>query len=135
MKITSKNITYLIVIGFILAISLGFVSENMCGSYQCEDILDSIAVPLGFFTIAIFPIAIILLFRPKPIFNSWWRFAKIYLPIALTLILIMGFSSDDGSWGVGADFDAEITIWLTASLFLIISLILIIYKSIKLRKK
>lgn len=70
----------------------------------------------------------------EEVFRSWWKFTKFYLPIALILILIAGLTSSDGSWGVSADFDAEITIWLTSGLFLIISLILIAVKSWKLRK-
>jgi len=105
------------------------------GETRCMDSFsESIVLISGFFSLSLLLISLILFFLRPEIYTSWWKFARIYLPVALALILLMGFSDDGGSWGVSADFDAEITIWFTAGLFLLISLILIIYKSLKLKK-
>ena len=72
-------------------------------------------------------LSLILLAVPKT-FNSWLRFAKYYLPIAAALIILSPVS--DGSiFG----FDKEFMTWLLSGIFLVVSLILIIYKQIRLR--
>lgn len=136
MQVKNKKVIVLSIIGLILGVLLTELPElGICNSSFCYDVLsDIIGVAIGFYSISLLLISFILLFLRSEIYASWWKFARIYLPLALLLILIMGLSSSDGSWGVSADFDAEITIWLTSGLFLVISLIIIAVKSWKLRK-
>ncbi|MEK7520288.1 MAG: hypothetical protein AAB581_03555 [Patescibacteria group bacterium] len=91
--------------------------------------------PLFFFSIAIFTISIILYFLREEIFHSWARFTKWYLPLAAILIVFVADSRGGLFIGFGGGFDREGMVWFTAGLFFIISLILIIYKSLKLRRE
>jgi hypothetical protein len=87
---------------------------------------------LAIFSLVSFILSVIIYFLREEIFLSWWKFVKYYLPIAFFLIL--GFSSGGGgSFSMGNDMEAMI--FFTAGLYFIISLVLIIYKSIKLREE
>ena len=134
MKILIKRyLIYFSIIGFLFAILLGYASENLCVSYVCEDAVDAVAVPLGFFTLSLIPISLFLFFLREEVFHLWWKFSRWYLSIAFILIIV---SSGGGvASGLGSLWDQEIAVWWTAGLFFIISLIIIIYKTISIRRK
>lgn len=72
-----------------------------------------------------------LYFLREEIFCSWLRFTKWYLSFAaIAIILSLG---SHGGWGVGNIFDTELVTMFSAGIFFIISLILIVYKSFRLR--
>jgi len=93
-----------------------------------------IAQAPGMFSFIVFLLSLILLFLHKEIFQSWKIFTYWWLPISF-LFILGAPSSGGGSIGIGGSIDREIVTWWFAGLFLVISLILIIYKSIKLRGK
>ncbi|MEK9186040.1 MAG: hypothetical protein AAB885_00450 [Patescibacteria group bacterium] len=133
-----KIIWFISVLGFILALFLTTPSSfGLCPQIDkfCLDPYDEIlGQPLGLFSIVIFFLPFSFFFLHESIFRSWAKFAKIYLPIAAILILGSAFSNQGGGWGVGADFDSELTTWWLAGIFLFVSLIIIAVKSWKLRK-
>ncbi|MFA6184148.1 MAG: hypothetical protein WC682_03520 [Parcubacteria group bacterium] len=98
--------------------------------YNYIDIFDSIAQFVGLFSIAFFIIFSIILFCKELVFNYWKKFAKIFLSVAIILILIT-----PTQYGGFVGIDKEMVTWGLASLFLISSLGIIIWKSIQLRKK
>ena len=88
---------------------------------------------LSFSLMSIF-FSTILLFLHESVFRSWFKFARIYIPLALIFIFLSALSPGGGSWGVSNNFDGEAATWFFSGLFLLISLILIFYKSRKLKK-
>ena len=89
---------------------------------------------LGVFSITIFLLSLILLFLREEVFRAWFKFARIYIPLTLVFIFLSALSPGGGSWGVGNNFDGEAATWFFSGLFLLISLILIVRKSWKLKK-
>ena len=91
------------------------------------DRLDDIGQALLLYPTTLFILSATLLFLQEKIFHAWAKFAKWYLPIVAVIIIIFpaqaGFLSPD----------RETITWLTAGVFLIASLSIIIYKSWKLR--
>lgn len=104
-------------------------------SSNCDaSILDEVvAQPLVLFSFSVFLVSALLYFLREEIFRSWLRFAKWYLPLAGIAILLSRRSH--GGWGYPNIFATEIVAMWTAGLFFLISLILIIYKSLKLRRQ
>jgi cytochrome bd-type quinol oxidase subunit 2 len=95
---------------------------------------DELSVFLILFSAPVFLLSLILLFLREEIFRSWKHFAYWWLPISAFFIMLAP-STDRGSFDFGMGFDREAVTWFFAVLFFLISLILIIYKSIKLRGK
>lgn len=101
---------------------------DVCGS--SGDINERISISLILFSTSLFLLSIVFLFTREKIFHFWAKFAKYYLSIAAFLIAI---SPETG--GGFLSFDAQDTVQLTAVLFFIISLIIIIYRTIFIRRK
>lgn len=137
MKPTAKKILLYSIFLFLIGIVLANVYEiGLCKTLFCFDIVeDGIGVPVGFFSIVLFVLSFILLFLREEIFQSWWKFTKIFIPISLLLILVNSFSSHGSFLAGSLGFDAELTTWWTAGLFFIISLIIIVYRTISIRRK
>lgn len=89
---------------------------------------------LGFISIALFVVLSILLFVRQETFLSWRKFAKYYLPVA-TLMIIFAPDGHGGGFGLLYGQDSESTSMFAAILFLIISLLIIIVKTIALRRR
>ena len=102
--------------------------------YVGPDLEEGIVLSLVFFPAPIFLLSIIFLFLREEVFRSWFKFARIYIPLALIFIFLSAWSPGGGSWGVSNNFDGEAATWFFSGLFLLISLILIFYKSRKLKK-
>ncbi|MCK9351202.1 MAG: hypothetical protein WCT49_00895 [Candidatus Paceibacterota bacterium] len=83
-------------------------------------------VVLMFFLVALY-------FLKEAIFLSWRKFAVWYLPIVLAFTFLIGGGSNGFNPGYG--FDTESLTFFFSGLFALVSVILIIYKSIKLRGK
>jgi len=100
---------------------------------ECSDDASFIQAP-AMFSVVLFFLSLILLFLREEIFKSWKTFAIWWIPLS-ALFILSAPSSGGGSIGIGGGIDREIVTWWFAGLFLIISLVLIIYKSIALRRK
>jgi hypothetical protein len=117
---------------FAVGIGLGFLFEAYDNFWFYWENTEAVVEIIGLFSLVTFLSSAILYFLREEVFLSWFKFAKYYLPIALFLIL--GFSSDGGgSFSMGNDMEGMV--FFSASIYFLISLILIIYKSIKLRGK
>jgi uncharacterized membrane protein YidH (DUF202 family) len=124
-----KNTQYLtrtflavVVSAFILDMNaFGFCS----GCFRnVPDLFQYIAV----FLIALIPIFLTLRFTKESVFLTWKRFAIPYLVLSAVVLLV-----DEIDRG-GDLFDGEIISFFLAVFFLIISIILIVYKTHKLKK-
>jgi hypothetical protein len=85
------------------------------------------------FCFVFFIFSIPLYFFKEAVYLAWRKFALWYLPIVAVLILSAGGGSNGFNPGYG--MDTESLTFFFSGLFAFISLVLIIYKSIKLRGK
>jgi len=87
------------------------------------------------FSFVLFFITCILFVRLKVnvAYLSWRKFAVWYLPIVTILILAAGGHGGGNGFNPGYGMDSESLTFFFSGLFFLISLILIIYQSIKLR--
>ena len=127
-----KYLSVLAIIVFLIDLSLLCQpdAELTCTGRWSE----SIGYPLGIFSIALFFLSLILRFTREQVFRSWLKFARIFLPIAIALIVLTPSGSGGFSAGFGGP-DRETVTEELAALFSLISLVLIVYKSIKLRSR
>lgn len=105
---------------------------DICGS--SGDINERVALSFVLFSISIFLLSLIFLFTREEIFRFWVKFAKYYLPIA-ALLIILSPETGGGGFGLSLGFDAELTTWWTAGVFFIVSIVIIIYRTISIRHK
>ena len=84
----------------------------------------SIGEPLTFGLIPFIPLLIILFFFSKEIFKTWGKFALVIIPLSIIVII-----STPVSCHSILCFNKELMAWSLSILFLILSLIIIIYKS------
>ena len=71
------------------------------------------------FFLLVFFFSLITYFAPDRVFQSWWRFARIAIPIAFVLSLIINleiFRSPGEQWGALIDIPALIVIYSTFAL-------------------
>lgn len=134
-KKTIKKIIYFALGFFFLALFFGWL-DNKYELYLPDEIIEVIIQTFAFFPLALVFISLPLLFLHEEIFQSWKKFAKIYLSISVAIILLFMFSSGGGgNFGLGGGMDAEGATMFLSALFFIISLVIIITKSLKLRGK
>ncbi len=74
-------------------------------------------------------VSILLIFLKKEFYYFWKKFAKIFLPIAIILIIIT-----PTQYGGFVGINKEMIVWFLSILFLITSIGIIIWKSIELKK-
>ena len=142
-----KNITFsLVIVGTIPILSF-LVSEYPANIGLCKYAYDSIGQlqgrtcivdlsflqPLFFLSLVTFIFLLPLYFLKEGVYLSWRKFALWYLPIVTFALIISPASEGNGLMSVGVGGDRESLTFFFSGLFAIISLILIIYKSIKLR--
>ena len=97
--------------------------------YFFIDYFDNVAKFIFAFSVSFFIIFTMLSFIDESVFNYWKKFAKIFLSIAIILIIITP-TQHGGFVGI----DKELSTWFLAIAFLIISLGIIIWKSVSLKK-
>jgi hypothetical protein len=97
--------------------------------YFFIDYFDNVAQFVGLFSVIFLLLFFIFLFIKEDIFNIWKKFAKIFLPIAVLLVIVT-----PTHYGGLVGIDKELVTWWSASLFLISSIGIIMWKSIQLRK-
>ncbi|MFA6566173.1 MAG: hypothetical protein WCT48_05480, partial [Candidatus Paceibacterota bacterium] len=69
------------------------------------------------------------------VYLSWRKFALWYIPITLLITVVSSTTSQGGSFSGMMPSDREFASYFFPIVFALISLILIIYKSVKLREK
>jgi len=134
-----KKIGIILLLAFVLfLIGIALDKSHIIGlcdkrALSCRQSLDSIGKPLEvFFFYSIFPF-FALLFVKKAVYESWKKFATYFLPIAAVWVLLAPESSG-GPFKIPLDSRPQVIFFLSI-LFLIISLLIIIIKSIKLAGK
>lgn len=120
------------VVGLVSAVFISGTSWVLTSGWDGShlDLSEAISQPLGLFSLFIGFLSIIFLLLREEIFRAWIKFARIYLPISI-LIILWAPSSDGSLFPI----DKEVMSWLTSVLFLFISLVIIATKSWKLRKE
>lgn len=110
------------------------LTNSLCYGTWVHNIYNYVTSPLYFFALYFLPLAIILVFIPRSIFNSWLKFAVWALPLALIFT-----ATTSVNWtGIGINFfpfyrdDAA---RLAGGVFAAASLILIIWKSFAARRE
>jgi preprotein translocase subunit SecG len=138
LKIILFATPFLFVAGFvpIFPESFPIFCGGMSDCYDKYSNYEELGALTSILSIFFFFISVILFARLKSeaIFKSWKIFTYWWLPLS-ALFILSAPSSGGGSIGIGGGIDREIVTWWFAGLFFIISLILIIYKSIKLKGK
>ncbi|EKE20492.1 MAG: hypothetical protein ACD_7C00551G0001 [uncultured bacterium] len=114
----------------IIMVIIGYLLTEIVRLDFFDSVDESIGIPVFLFSIVLFFIFFIFLFIKEEIFNIWKKFAKIFLPIAIILIIIT-----PTQYGGFVGIDKELATWWLAGLFLVSSVGIIIWKSIELRKK
>lgn len=115
-----------IVLGYFLSMP---TIHGVCGYWNvsCGNIVGGIfGTPLFLFSLVSFFLFVIFLFVHDIVYKYWIKFSKIYLPVAIILIILSPVVSQSF---VG--FYRELTTQWLAGIFLISSLGIIIYKSLK----
>lgn len=122
------------VAGFIIAFILTSPSLlNLCSSgdkFCFEPYDEIIGQPLGILSICLFVISIILLITREQVFYAWSKFSIIFFPMAFVIIFMAPVIN-----GTLIGFDKELATLYLASIFVIISLLIIIFKSFQFRKE
>jgi hypothetical protein len=90
---------------------------------------------ISLFVVLAFIFLLPLYFLKEAVYLSWRKFALWYFPIVALILLFSPTSEGNGLMSVGVGGDRESLTFFFSGLFAFISLVLIIYKSIKLRGK
>ena len=120
------------IIALLVSIYVGLPERfGLCIDHDiyCVNSYGDIAGPLFSLAIPVLLVVFILLFTREEVYKSWRRFAIWAIPISI-IILWIAPTSTPGGWISGGDFTKETASWGVSVLFLIISLVIIIKKSL-----
>lgn len=108
----------------------GFCDDN---SLDCIEMFsESLAQPLFLGSMSIIIVSFILIFLKPEIFKIWSKFALFAIPLLAIFIITTPVRC---SAALGMCLNKELASWLSSIVFLIISLVIIIYKSLKPRSQ
>ncbi len=126
LPIVLSAVLFLIAVIFLLPCdsSRNFVCQGKYG--------ESLGQPLALGSVSFFLISIILLFVKKEVFVLWSKFALVAIPLLVLWIILTPVTCGAA---LGVCLDKELVSWYASISFLIISLIIIIYKSLQIRSK
>ncbi len=134
--LTKKNILIVSVLGLISVVGLLFLTtilSSECAYWDgwskvrpCIDIALTLT-PL----VALLPLSLIFFFIKEEIFHTWVRFAKWWILLSMFVILVS--PEETGGW-ISLPIKGSIAL-VSFALLVVVSLILIAYKSYKLRGK
>lgn len=112
------------------------ITESKITFFCFSWVNEILSVPIFLLPLSLFVVSIIFFFVSEEIFQSWKKFAKIYLSISAAIILYFAFSGGrGGNFGLGGGMDAEGATMFLSAIFFILSIAIIIVKSRKLRGK
>lgn len=117
-------------------VSMLLVSINFIGTYKvCSDVFECTELLSGgmlvlFPVIPLFLLSLITYKMPEVVFQSWWRFARIFTPLAMFLILITPAYTHNWMFPV---VKGTVAVALSG-LFVVISLVQIIFAQRKLKQ-
>jgi hypothetical protein len=135
-----KKIYWIVIVSVVtILISLALALPEIFGLCGKNDTIcideyiykyDTVAMLLLVFLIPIFFISVVLLFLREQVFNAWSKFSIIFLPIAIILVAITPKIN-----GTLIGFDKESASLALATIFLIVSVFILAFKSFQLRGK
>ena len=124
-----------LLISFVLSLLLLIISIK--GTYYyCGGVYGKCVEILHLFSLVFFPVLplffffLVTYFMRDEVFQSWWRFARVWVPVSMIAILLAPTYASDWMFPV----DKGRIAFFTSLLFMIISLILIIRTKWKLQK-
>ena len=120
---------------FFVSVYLGDPEQNglcqlndvTCGNFYAHTVSD----PFFFFSASLLITAAILLFVREATFKSWRRFAYWAIPISVLLLWIAPTTTGGGLGISFLSYTKESASWLVSGAFLLISLIIIVRKSLQ----
>jgi hypothetical protein len=120
---------------FVFSEDIGIFNTGVPGSTR-NMYYEGVGIFISVFSLLFFLLAGILSIRLKkyPVYLSWRNFALLYIPLSL-LIVLTSSDTPHGNGGFSYSSDREFGTFAFPFLFVVISLILIVYKSTKLRGK
>ncbi len=101
-------------------------SVSVCYGGLIHQMFPYIITPLFLFGLSFLPIAIVLAFVSRTVFQSWLRLATWFVPLSLFIIFITPVTSN--SWMPIFFVSREEISWYLGVLFALISLVLILWK-------
>jgi len=128
-----KKLLVLSILGVLLFdVFLTISFKGLCSfSYICDRAHDDSMVYVFFLFIPLFIFSLITYKMREGIFESWWKFARIWIPLSMLAILVAPSYTHNWIFPI-----TKGTVAVTLSvLFVIISLVLIIWQSVKERRK
>ncbi len=112
------------VLGFIVTIFIERINN-----YKLDDLQQF----LGLFSVISFIFLVSLLFLSDQVSITWFKFARVYIP--LTAVLVAVVPSESGLMDIGFfGYDKENLTWIASTFYILISLVLIIRKAVQLRR-
>lgn len=120
-------------VGFLITGSTMLTFWCGVGNYSCWKYFDFPGTVSWLFIPILF-LSLITYFLQEEVFRAWLHFAYWWIPLSLVMIYLAAGTSG-GGFGMPNVFDQEFVSMIFASLFAIISLILILTKSLLLRGK
>ena len=127
-----KKLLVLSILGVLLfGVFLTISFKGLCSfSYICDRAHDDSMVYVFFLFIPLFIFSLITYKMREGIFESWWKFARIWIPLSMLAVII---SPSYGNWMI--PIEKGTVAFALSVLFVIISLVLIIWQSVKERRK
>lgn len=121
---TKRNVLLVSFLGLIFFISAFLISVNgLCSNiYFCDRPHDDSLAAIFFPFFPLFLFSLITYKMREEVFQSWFRFARIYIPASIALILLA--PSYSSNWMF--PYDKGRAAFLFSSLFIIISIVKII---------
>ncbi len=134
-----------VLFGSIIGLLAGYILSNpvefgMCRSTYsfgnaigCLDSLGpTIGQVIGLFSLTAVILSVITYLLRKEVFHSWLRFAYWWIPLSAVMVYLASGTSG-GGFGIPNIFDQEFVALIFAGFFLLISLLVIVYSSLKYR--
>lgn len=122
---------------FISGLFFAFPEKNgLCGqsTFDCIELFsEKLAQPLVLMSLSLFITSIFLFFTKPEVFKTWSKFALVAIPLLALWIINTPVSCGGGY--INMCFDKESASLFSGVGFFVISLMLIVYKSFKLRTK
>ena len=115
-----------------IGISIVVILAILAISLAREHRFDTVGTIVFLFSLVLIVILAVLLSLQEKVSVAWFKFALVYIPVAVVLIAVMPENS--GLMGFYAS-DKEDYAWLLSILFLIVSLILIIRAHRRLKRQ
>ncbi|NLC31443.1 MAG: hypothetical protein GX765_05340 [Candidatus Moranbacteria bacterium] len=131
---TKKRLLVITGIASIFLVAFNFIGTfNLCGGREysvCMDVVFNIFMIL-FPIIPLFLFSLITYKMQDNVFQAWWRFARIWIPISMLAILVSPSNTHNWMFPI----EKGTVAFFSAVLFAVISLILIITWQFKEKKR